>query len=165
MLGSTDTPLSDRGCADAEQLARLLASRSDLRVVYTSPLRRAAQTASRILQANRPVIILESLAEISYGPWEGKTWDDIEAADPDLAQKKIDDWFGTVVPGAEQWDQFRRRVHRALTLIQQGPFPAVVVGHQAVNSVIAEVIANTNPLGFQQDYGQVLELEWNSDQR
>lgn len=63
--------------------------------VLTSPLRRAADTARLLLQA-LPARALEPeseprLAEIDFGAWEGRAWDDIPRSELDaLAQDLLD---------------------------------------------------------------------------
>jgi broad specificity phosphatase PhoE len=97
LLGRADPPLTDRGRAQADNLARRLAARSPTKVV-TSPLRRARDTASPIAAAcGAPVEIEERLIEIDYGEWEGRPF---TALDADL----VDRWHrdpDLVPPGGE----------------------------------------------------------------
>ena len=75
--GSTDNGLSEYGRL---QIAALSARCRDLRLdrIYTSPLRRAAETAEAV-GAGRgiPITVREDLREIDCGEWEGMTWDSI----------------------------------------------------------------------------------------
>jgi broad specificity phosphatase PhoE len=70
--GRTDLPLSARGRAEAVQLAdRLHAIKFD--AIYSSPLRRARETAVALAQGRRRWPNTdERLVELSYGDWEGK---------------------------------------------------------------------------------------------
>jgi broad specificity phosphatase PhoE len=91
LLGRADPPLTDRGRAQADDLARQLAERGATKVV-TSPLRRALDTASPIAAAcSVPVEVDERLIEIDYGEWEGRPFAALDAdivarwhLDPDL---------------------------------------------------------------------------------
>lgn len=71
--------------------------------VFTSPLRRARQLAEAIAPE---VIIDERLAEIDFGAWEGRAWDDIE-------RHALDAWAadvrGFVPPGGESVAQLQAR--------------------------------------------------------
>lgn len=72
LLGRSDPPLTDRGRVQARAVAAYAASLGALRV-YTSPLRRAVETAAEVAAASGlEVVIDERLVEIDYGEWEGK---------------------------------------------------------------------------------------------
>src|SRR5215831_17550928 len=87
LLGQSDPPLSDTGRDDA----RVALGKLEVATVYSSPLRRALETAS-FIRANAPVIVLGDLAEISLGVWDGKSWEEIERSDAAFAAKKSSDW-------------------------------------------------------------------------
>jgi probable phosphoglycerate mutase len=152
LLGQSDPPLSERGRTEArEALSALKIER-----VYTSPLRRALETAA-FLQA--PATVLDGLKEISLGAWDGKSWEEVARADPRLARRKSEDWFGVPGPGGEPWEAFTSRVHEALDIAIAGPRPAAIVAHQAVNSVIAAKLTGASPAQFQQAYCEVIEFD------
>src|SRR5688500_109239 len=94
MLGQCDPPLSDDGRLAAAAL------KLPVSVAYSSPLLRARETAEAL---DVPVEVLDDLAEISYGEWDGKAWSEIERSDPELAARKLRNWKGTTPPGAEAW--------------------------------------------------------------
>ena len=72
-LGLRDEPLTESGILQARQVADAL-SQLPIRIVVSSPLRRAADTAARISEACRVELRLDSrLAEGSFGLWEGLT--------------------------------------------------------------------------------------------
>ena len=144
LLGQCDPPLSEPGRAHA---AALLAG-IELKAVYSSPLRRALETAEAIARGAR-ITIIDDLREITYGAWDGRTWVEIEAAEPGLAARKLLDWTGVTSPGGESWPSFAARVTRAFEQLRNGPRPAAVVGHAAVNQVLC---------GIDQPYGGIYEL-------
>lgn len=146
-LGQLDPPLSARGRAAAAQLCEIEAA-----AIYTSPLRRAAETAAFL--RGEPVT-LDELREISYGEWTGRTWAEIESAWSDVA-----DWHSITPPGGEPWPAFLQRVDAAWTRIRAGAFPAAIVAHQGVNAALAALIAGRDPLSFTQNYGEVIQLEY-----
>ncbi len=129
--------------------------------VYSSPLSRCRQTASF---APAPVVVLPELIEISLGEWDGRRWSEIEEANEAMAHAKLDDWLGVTPPGGEPWPDFAARVRSALAVIRAGPLPAAVVGHLAVNAVIAAELSHVDPTTFNQRYAEVLEFEISSRQ-
>lgn len=147
LLGQSDPPLSEAGRGHAATLVF-----PELAIVYSSPLRRAVETA-RAIGRGAPVEIIEDLREITYGDWDGRTWSEIETRDPEIAACKLRDWRGVTPPGGERWENFADRVKRAFERILGGPIhhngPAAIVAHAAVNQVIA---------GVDQVYGGVYEL-------
>lgn len=84
--GHADPPLNEKGRAQALELARELAV-IQFDVVYTSDLRRAAETA-RIIVDGRDVPLHEDagLREIDVGSWSGLTRPEIEERFPGAAE-------------------------------------------------------------------------------
>lgn len=85
MVGArSDLPLVERGVGQARALgAALRAAAIDPRRVFAGPLRRTADFARIALEEarlTRPVMIDERLREIDYGPWEGRSDAELEAA-------------------------------------------------------------------------------------
>ncbi len=153
LLGRTNPPLSEGGRVQACHALREL----DAEIIYSSPLRRALETAARI-PLLRPFEISEELAEISYGAWDGKSWSEIEALDPELARRKLEDWYGVTPPGGEPPEAFRERVAYAVGIIRSGPLPAIVVAHAGVNAEIARQLTGVDPAAFHMNYCEVREI-------
>jgi len=151
LLGHADPPLSSLGRAQASAV-RIPNCR-----LYSSPLRRARETA--VILKPDP-IILTDLAEISYGEWDGLTWDKIENRWPQLAQDKLRDWQSVVPPGGEPWDQFSGRVGRALREIIRDPTPAAIVAHEAVNAVVDNYFAQSAVDVYTQSYCEIKQYEF-----
>ena len=154
MLGQSDPPLSDQGRIDA----RGIFNGFEVKRVYSSPLRRALETAA-YLRSPSEVTVLHELSELSLGAWDGKCWEEVQRADPVLANRKSEDWFGVTPPDGESWAAFSTRVLKALERVRRGPMPAAIVAHWAVNSVIAASLLGSSPIQFQQAYCEVIELD------
>jgi broad specificity phosphatase PhoE len=94
--GHADRPLTERGREQAERLADEL-SESRLEAVYTSPLRRAHETAAIVAAPHglEPVIVAE-LQEIDVGGWSGLSRAEVESRFPDAFRR----WLG----GGEGWE-------------------------------------------------------------
>ncbi|MDR4306070.1 histidine phosphatase family protein [Chelatococcus sambhunathii] len=70
-------PLGEAGRAEAQALARRL-SRERLAAVYSSPIRRARQTAEAVAQPHGlSTEIAEPLIEIDFGDWTGAQFSDL----------------------------------------------------------------------------------------
>lgn len=118
--GSTDTPLSERGRAQARRVAEhLRAVEGGAGALYTSPLQRAAHTARAIAAALHLEARVEAdLAEYGLGAWEGRPYRELlEVEDfwrrireePDFAP----DWGESVRRVAERVAGALRRIAAA----------------------------------------------------
>jgi broad specificity phosphatase PhoE len=155
-----DPPLSARGRQQTADLASLKGGKENM-TVYSSPLRRALQTASGL--RFHELVILPDLREVDMGEWTGKPWEEIELEWGSLARKKSADWLGVPAPGGETWKELTTRVQRAWKKIRSGPAPFAVVAHQGVNAALAHVVSGADPAKFRQEYGEVIRLEYAAD--
>ena len=116
-----DVPLSVRGAAQAERLARRLAGESVARIV-SSDLARAAATARAIERATGVPLTFEPLLhERNFGDIRGTAYADLgfDMFEPDYAP-----------PGGETWPVFHARVDRAWERVRT--LAAATHGHLAV---------------------------------
>jgi broad specificity phosphatase PhoE len=108
-LGSVDQPLAPGGLEQAERLAEALAP-LPLDAVYASPLRRAADTGSRIAAARGlDLRIEERLREQCFGAWEGLTRNEVLERDRELLLGWEAD-LGTAPPGGEALSSVQERM-------------------------------------------------------
>lgn len=140
--GHLDPPLSAHGRA---QLDRLIPSlrRYPFRQVHSSDLRRARETAEAIaVPRHLPVQLSGALREISFGQWEGLSWKQIVARDPELAQRWLDEYPSVSAPGGEEFTDFFTRIQKAINDIAEeiGDGYAAVVTHAGViRTILASV--------------------------
>jgi broad specificity phosphatase PhoE len=153
LLGMIDPGLSSEGRRHASTIAL-----PPVKVIYTSQLRRARETAEALARPV-PVVVDAELNEISYGEWDGLQWSIIEQRYPDLAKQKLADWTAVTPPGGEDWALFAARVSRALDRIIGGPLPAAVIAHLTVNAQIAQQLAGSEPTRFTQNCAEVLTYD------
>jgi broad specificity phosphatase PhoE len=118
--GWTDPPLTPTGRAQAEAIARRLAPEGgQIAALYTSPLRRALETAQAIGAAlDLEPTPVEALKEIHFGQLEGVTLQEMEARHPDLYARwedKTDMAFRW--PGGENRAAFFSRAAQACQCI------------------------------------------------
>src|SRR5205085_7539923 len=78
VMGRNPVELSDNGRGQVEAAA-VLARSLNLDLIVTSPLVRARQTAEIVAAGVGGIEIIEdpAIAEVSYGRWEGMTFDEL----------------------------------------------------------------------------------------
>ena len=137
--GQLDIPLNDTGRWQAERLARALAAREAIDVVYTSDLLRAWETARPVAEATgAPLHTDEGLRERGFGSFQGQTFTEIEAAMPDEARRwrQRDPFWAP--PGGESLTAMRRRVIETLHALASRHVgeQIVMVAHGGVMDVL-----------------------------
>jgi broad specificity phosphatase PhoE len=110
--GHADPPLNDTGRAQAARLAAELAD-VELAAVYSSPLRRALETAEVVATAHDLTPIpLDPLREVDVGSWQGLTRPEIETRFPDQFARWLDYEQGWA--DGETYEEMGQRVVAAL---------------------------------------------------
>jgi probable phosphoglycerate mutase len=143
--------LSEKGRAEAEGAARRLAG-AGIAAIYASPLERTRETAAIVgRRLGLPVSILDDLAELDFGEWTGKTFDEVRL-DP-----RWPEWAAhrsiSCIPGGETMREVQRRVVEALIEMRaQHPDESVVVVSHGDVIRAALVFALGMPLDF---YGRI----------
>lgn len=130
--GSLDVGLSPLGREHARELASHLA-RLEVDAVYSSPRVRARETAEPVAAAACvPLAIDDGLRELDFGEFEGRRYDEIAVAEPELYRA----WMATPAavrfPGGESFADLKLRAVAALERIRGAHAAAVVVTHGGV---------------------------------
>jgi probable phosphomutase (TIGR03848 family) len=139
--------LSERGRVEAEGAAQRLAA-VGIAAIYASPLERTRETAEIVSRhLSLPVTIRDDLAELDFGEWTGKTFDEVRK-DP-----RWPEWAShrsiSCIPGGETMRAVQRRVTEALIEMRaQHPDDAVVVVSHGDVIRAALVFALGMPLDF-----------------
>ncbi|HEY8815138.1 MAG TPA: histidine phosphatase family protein [Candidatus Dormibacteraeota bacterium] len=112
--GQLDPPLSDEGRRQAARLGLRLAGRT-FAGIYTSDLRRAAETAQLVGRAvGVDATPMAELREIYLGQWEGLRTEELAARFPEAWASWTDEPDWDLVPGGERSVAFEARVGAAL---------------------------------------------------
>lgn len=113
--GHTDRPLTERGREQANVLADLVAEEK-VEAIYTSPLRRARETAEIVgARAGLDAVSLPELQEVDTGSWSGLSRAEV--------RKRFPEGFARWLAGGSGWEdgesyeQMAQRVVRALRSI------------------------------------------------
>jgi probable phosphoglycerate mutase len=148
--------LTELGRQQAARLADRLAAdqqRHPVAALYSSPLRRAHETAAAIAEAVRlPATVIDDLREPDHGTADGARWADVVAAFNAAPAMHPD---RPLVDGAETWNQHQRRVHTVLRelLDRHSGQRILVVAHgetvTAAHHLFCEV--DTLPIAFAVD--------------
>ena len=111
LQGRTDFPLTERGRRQARELAAAL-SRVRVTAVYSSPIRRAMNTAEAIADRfGLTVEVQTELEEYDFGELSGLTWLEIQERRPQLIEQLLSDSREHPhYPGEEGSERFRERV-------------------------------------------------------
>ena len=139
LCGRTDVPLSKVGRRQAELLsARLKAI--PVVALYSSPASRALETAGIVGEAiGREVITDPRLVELSYGAWEGKTYEESKRANPEIYRAWELDPATVAPPNGESGAQLVERITPLMAELTQKHLTGsiVVVCHRTLCRLLA----------------------------
>lgn len=132
--GRGEVPLTELGEQQAKAAALRLSAVDGVDAgtpIFSSPLGRATQTAAAVADATGGTVEKHAgLLETDFGAWEGLTFAESAARDPDLHRRWLS---GTSVPapGGESFDAVHRRVRRARDelILRHGGRTIVAVSH------------------------------------
>jgi alpha-ribazole phosphatase len=156
--GQVDVPLTPKGLDQYRQLAKRLREKP-VSACYTSDLSRCALGADIICaELGIKPVQSRSLREISFGSWEGMSWQELEQKFPEEWRARLADLSNYRVPGGENLLDLSNRV---MPLIHEiaGRHPGeevVVVAHGGVNRIILLNIIgapHSSLFRIEQDYG------------
>ncbi len=118
-----DIPLNATGVAQAQNLASLLRDKG-IQIIYSSPLKRALQTAEIVAAGlGVPVKIVSELREGCLGETEGMLKQEVALKFPDIFQQWYDDAndMDIAFPGGETKNQIQQRMLGAVERLLQTP--------------------------------------------
>ena len=133
--GSSDPPLNERGRQQAECIRDFLRSES-IAAIYSSPLRRATQTAEPSARAlGLEIIPVVALREADFGEWEGLTFEEARRRYPAQWCAREADPYSVAPPGGESYRDLLARIVPAFDdlLVRHGDATIAVFAHRSVN--------------------------------
>lgn len=148
-IGTTNIPMGEAGLAQAEKMA---ANLPPVSAVFSSPLIRAVQTAQAI---GLPVTILDGLRELSFGEWDGLTFEQIRQQYPQLYAARASD-LTLPLPGAEDralgLARFQCAVEEA---ILQSSGDIAIVAH---GGIIAQFLQHIGGSWYKPGYAEIVPV-------
>lgn len=137
--GRAELPLTARGLAQAESLARRIAGHWKPVAVYTSAMQRCVVTGGRVAEAcGVPASVHEGLGDIDYGAWQMRTHEEVEKEAPDAYRLWRKAPHLLRFPGGESLQDVVARTADALRLVmaRHGAETVVLIGHDSVNRAL-----------------------------
>jgi alpha-ribazole phosphatase/probable phosphoglycerate mutase len=163
--GALDVGLSPAGRRQARLLAATL-SHTELVALYSSPSRRARDTAAPIAATHGlEPIIDERLSEIDFGEFEGRTYDELEHAYPELYREWMTTPTSVQFPGGESYRDLRVRALAAMETIRRrhaGQITAVVSHGGVLRAMLVACLQMPIELSFRldQSHGAISIIDW-----
>ena len=143
MQGWTDTPLNNTGIEQAKELVHFFKS-AQVDIIYSSDLSRAYETARIIGESlDLSVFIDKQLREIYFGFWEGKTWQELEAAYAYFFEKPEQEKNAIPIHNGESYIEFQKRSSdsfKRLVLKHLGKTLVFVTHSGYIREVIAHIM-------------------------
>ena len=155
LQGQQDVPLNGKGREQASAVGRLLrrgfceeiARLEAAGAFWASPLSRARQTMALMREAiglpQAPVHIDIRLMELTFGDWEGLTWDEVVARDPAGARARAADKWRFRPPHGESYADL---VERVRPWLEERDGDVLVVAHGGVARAFMALLADVPPL-------------------
>lgn len=140
LQGRHDIPLNEKGLAQSEEagrrVAKIIGQNPDAWAAHdfvASPLTRTRRT----MELARGAMGLDpfayrldpALVEITFGRWEGLTWPEVQARDPDRARQREADKWGMQPPEGESYAMAAERLRPWLASIERD---TIAVAHGGV---------------------------------
>lgn len=146
--GHSNTKLNQVGIRQAELLAQRL-SKETIHAIYTSDLSRALDTAQKInsLQATAKTVSTDKRwRELSFGDWEGMTYEEMSAHSPELFDAWMKDSLTVSTPNGETHQQLAERVQAAFDEIKvkHKDETVLVVGHSGSMQTLLSLTLGVN---------------------
>ena len=133
--GASDVPLNERGREQAAALAGRVLDAGAISAVYTSPLKRARETAEIIgRRLGLEPVPVAALTELNFGDWEGCSWEEIGRRWPEQFASYSSDRKNYAPPNGESYAEMLGRAWPFVDALRRmpGDAAALCVCHSAV---------------------------------
>ena len=141
--GQTDISLTANGIDQAGKVAQRLAEEK-VAAVYSSDLSRAFVTAAQIAAVHGlDVLTRQDLREISFGDWEGMTYDSLDLDGGGTGNRLFSHPAEIEIPGGETFFEVQQRMMEALRELAQrheGQTVVIVSHGAAIRTVLWDVL-------------------------
>ena len=148
-MGWSDEDLNEAGYAQAQALASRLAN-LPISSIYTSPLRRAYNTAAILAKPHQLELkVMDELIEIQAGDWQGLYMNEIQQRWPELWQQLRTDVSKVTLPNGESFGQVTDRAIRAFDTIiatNHDGYVAIVSHEVVIKVIVIHVLGATNSI-------------------
>jgi alpha-ribazole phosphatase len=144
--GRLDIGLSAVGRRQMQHTRRGLRG-APISAIYSSPRRRALESARMLTAGRRVVAVDDRLGEMDFGDFEGLTYDDIATRFPDTYEEWMTRPTQVAFPGGETFDAMVARVHDVLEDVRRthAGDTVVLVSHGGVNRIALAAALDLQP--------------------
>ena len=162
-LGHTNLPVLEDSLIEYEPLKKYIIHNHP-EAVYSSDLLRCQQTAA-FLFPEVSIIKDPRLREISFGVWEGKTYEDLKN-DPHYSCW-LDNWEITSTPGGESGMAFQERVSSFLSeILKSNLRSAAIMTHGGViRKIVSDLVPEAAFWDTSAPFGKAIILELKEERR
>jgi len=135
--GRADVDLDRVGLKQAELLGKYL-SNWELEAIYSSPLRRALDTANMVAGYQKVAVrVAEGLTDFDYGEWQSVPEQEVKKLYPALLNEWHSNPHKVRTPGGESLEDVRRRVVEVLDgILSRDHGTVLLVSHRVVIKVL-----------------------------
>jgi broad specificity phosphatase PhoE len=135
--GRTDINLDEVGIKQVELLGKHL-SNWELEAIYSSPLRRALDTANIIARYQKIGIhIAEGLIDFDYGEWQSLSEQRVKNLYPNLHDEWHNNPHKVRMPGGESLEDVKKRAIKVVNdVLSEYQGSVILVSHRVVNKVL-----------------------------
>jgi probable phosphoglycerate mutase len=170
LLGGRSNPdLSALGERQAAAVCLRLA-KEKVAKLFVTPLRRTAITAAPLAAATglEPTVV-DDLAEVWLGDWEGGEYRVREASGDPIVRRAFEEQRWDIIPGGESAESLARRVRAGIESVVDATGPdaiGVVVAHGAVIGEACRQATDSRPFAFvHSDNGSLTRIVVHADGR
>jgi len=143
--GWEDSPLTDKGLEDVQQIVRQLDGEK-LDLIISSDLNRTIKTADIINEFYKTERLIEkNLREINFGLWEGLNYEEVASQYPLECENWHNDWIEYTIPQGESLRQMYERVINSIDLhLKLNPNKSIlVVSHGgSIRAILSNLIGS-----------------------
>jgi len=163
-IGTTDVPLSEKGLKDSEAIGKYIAD-IDCDHIFASPMLRVRQTFETALGSEKikTVEYKDSLREINFGDWEGKSLKEITKEYPDETKDWTKPANGFGFPNGSNLQDFHAEIDLfKQTLVDSTGSSIMVFAHGGVIlSLICSILGlhRDKMLAFKADRGSITTFD------
>ncbi len=135
--GRTDVNLDEVGIKQAKLLGKYL-SNWELEAIYSSPLRRAIDTANIIARYHKIAVqVTRGLIDFDYGEWQSLPEQEAKRLYPTLHNEWHNNPHRVKMPGGESLEDVRRRAIGVVNdVLSKYQGSVILVSHRVVNKVL-----------------------------
>ncbi|MGB6127578.1 MAG: histidine phosphatase family protein [Psychrilyobacter sp.] len=161
-FGHLDPNLTEKGRDQALKTKKIL-SNIDYKEIYTSPLKRAAETAEIINIKNYDLNLVEELKELNFGILEGLTYEEILKKYPEAAIEWKENWQTYDYQTGESVEQLQERSVKFVESLDLSNGNIVAVCHWGVINCILSYYFSGELNGywkFAPNYAGIIVIEF-----